>query len=273
MGDGTEKNPYTREDVLKKIEEMKGSYDWVNLSGGKFENKVDLRDINLHGIILRKAILYGARLEGVNLSFAKLEGIDLSFAHLEGADLSFAYLEGADLFSTEYSPETKLADVEWGNYVLCEEEKLRLGPIENPYRRLKQWYTNAGMYGIAGKFFYREMEVKRKSQKWKKEPHLKLWSWVLRLLCGYGEKPERAGISAAVVIFGLAVAYYLLGTFSSSSFIDTLYYSVVSFVALGYGSWAPQPIGWAKYMGAAEAVFGVFMMALFLVTFTRKMTR
>ncbi len=57
MGDGTEKNPYTREDVIKKIGEMKNSYDWVDLSGGKFKYKIDLRKVNLHGFILKKADL------------------------------------------------------------------------------------------------------------------------------------------------------------------------------------------------------------------------
>jgi len=43
---------------------------------------------------------------------------------------------------------------------------------------------------------------------------------------------------------------------------------------LGYGSWVyPEPESWAKGLGAAEAALGVSMIALFLVTFTRKMTR
>ena len=47
-----------------------------------------------------------------------------------------------------------------------------------------------------------------------------------------------------------------------------------SFTALGYGNWAPEPQGWAgRVLGAGESFMGVFMMALFLVTFTRKMTR
>ena len=103
MGDGTHENPYTREDVIKKIGEMKNSYDWVDLSGGKFKYEIDLRGVNLHGFILKKADLSGANLEGVDLSFAKLEGADLSFANLKGANLEFAHLEGADLFSVELS--------------------------------------------------------------------------------------------------------------------------------------------------------------------------
>ena len=57
MGDGTAQNPYTREDMLKKIEGMKEPHDWVDLSGGESEYKVDLRGLSLHGIILKKAIL------------------------------------------------------------------------------------------------------------------------------------------------------------------------------------------------------------------------
>ena len=128
------------------------------------------------------------------------------------------------------------------------------------------------MYDTAGRFFYREMEIKRKAQSWKR-PHVKLWSWLIKLLCGYGEKPERVTISAAVVVLGSALIYFAIGTLTPNTFLNSLYYSAVSFTALGYGSWAPQPTGWVKGLGALEAFIGVFMMALFLITFTRKMTR
>ena len=95
----------------------------------------------------------------------------------------------------------------------------------------------------------------------------------MRVLFGYGEKWQRILIWIAGVIFGLAGAYHFWGSFSSSSFWDTLYYSATSFSALGYGNWAPEPTGWAKGMGAAEAFIGVSMMALLLVTFVRKWTR
>ncbi len=269
------KKPLTREDVIRKIEEIKGPHDWVNLSDGEFLYKIDLRGLNLHGFILKNANLAGANLQGVDLSFAHLEGADLSFAHLEGADLSFAHLEGADLFSAELSPDTKLADVKWENYVLDETKKWRLGPIENPYRRLKIWYTNAGMYDIAAEFYYREMEARRKSLKWRSQSTFRhrLALEMSRLFFGYGERWNRILIWMAAVLFGLAGAYHLWGSFSSSSFLDTLYYSAVSFTALGYGQWAPQPTGWAKALGAAEAFIGVSMMALLLVTFVRKWTR
>jgi hypothetical protein len=307
MGDGTQENPYTREDVLRLIEENGGTAEGLDLSGKTFEEGMDLNGRNLSGIILKEAkfptsfkreIIEGANLRGThlenadltkahleradlndthleeaNLRHAHLEGATLWDTHLERANLMSTHLQGANLMRTKFSPNINLQDVDWGNYILDEEKPVFFDSAVASYRHLKQWYTTAGMYGVAGKFFYREMEANRKLQSWKNNFKSKLWSWVMRILCGYGEKPERVVISAAVVIFGLAAAYYFWGSFSSSSFLDTLYYSAASFTALGYGQWAPQPTGWAKGMGAAEAIIGVFMMALLLVTFVRKWTR
>ncbi|MFC1956061.1 ion channel [Chloroflexota bacterium] len=91
----------------------------------------------------------------------------------------------------------------------------------------------------------------------------------MRLLCGYGEKPERVVISAIVVVFGLTIVYI----FGGLNLAYAIYFCAVSFTALGYGSWAPTPVGWIQGLGAVEPFLGVFMMALFLVTFIRKMTR
>ncbi len=293
MGNGTRENPYTRDDVLKLIKENGDKTEGLDLSGKVFEGHIDLRQFNLQLIILKKAFLPGAHFEGARLVHATLDGAHLGFAHLEkadlgiahldganlvgayldGANLQFATLDGAILWNTKFSPETRLEQADWGNYILGEERGGLLfdtaAAAADTYRRLKQWYTNAGMYDVAGKFFYREMEAKRKSQSWKRKPHLKLWNWVMRILCGYGEKPERVVVSALVIIFGLAIVY----RFGGLSLPYSIYYSVVSFTALGYGSWVPQPTDWVKGLGVAEAVIGVFMMALFLVTFTRKMTR
>jgi hypothetical protein len=134
---------------------------------------------------------------------------------------------------------------------------------------LKQWYINAGTYDVAGEFYFREMTAKRKSLRWWPNPLPRVWSKFLSILAGYGEKPFRVITSAAVVVLGLAGIYSV----SELTVPSSLYYSAVSFVALGYGSWVTTPAAWVRALGAMEAFIGVFMMALFLVTFTRKMTR
>ncbi len=262
---------------------LQGANPWAaklqeaNLAKANLQ-EADLRQANLQKARLSAANLQGANLRGGNLQKAYLTGANLQKARLEqanlqGAKLGGANLRGAFLSGADISPTTKLEDVDWGDFILGDEKARNFQEAAHIYRNLKQWYTNAGMYDVAAKFYYREMEVRRKEQRWTKEPHLKLWSWAMRLLCGYGEKPLWLGGWAILVIFGLAGFYTWLGSFSSGAFWSCLYYSAASFTALGYGNWAPQPTGWAKGMGAAEAVIGVFMMALFLVTFTRKMVR
>jgi hypothetical protein len=113
------------------------------------------------------------------------------------------------------------------------------------------------------------MTVKRKATKWWPNPLNRIFSKIVSILCGYGEEPERVVISALVIIFGLSIVY----VFGGLNLTYAIYFSAVSFVALGYGSWAHAPVGWIQGLGAAESFLGVFMMALFLVTFTRKMTR
>jgi len=302
MGDGTKENPYTREDVRRLKKENGGKAEGLDLSGKEFKKGIDLRKVNLRGIVLKNAsleeahfegnILAGAHLEDAWLADAHLESTDLEEvhferawlmgahleesylggAHLEGANLQFAHLQGTYLEDTEITYDTKLENANWGNYIL-EEERTGYSPQET-YQRLKMWYKQHGIYDVAAKFFYREMEAKRKAQSWKKKPHLKFWNWVLRLLCGYGEKPERVAISAAVVVLGLALLYFFAGSvWGWGAFWSSLYFSAVSFTALGYGSWLWTTSDWIKGIGATESFMGVFMMALFLVTFIRKMTR
>jgi len=271
---------------------LQGGYLWLaNLQGA------DLRRANLLGADLRYANLQEARLEGSNLNEAdvrwanlqgadlreaNLQGADLWSANLQGADLSEANLQGADLSRADlrrarlaYASlrEASLEGASWGDYKLGEEIAGDFGQAASAYRAVKQRHTEAGMYDVAGEFHYREMEARRKAA-WK-ERRLPYASAVYlpRFLYGYGERPERVIAWAAAVIFGFALGHWAFGTLTGG-FLDALYYSAVSFTALGYGKWAAEPQGWAgRFLGVGESLLGVFMMALFLVTFTRKMTR
>ena len=318
MGDGIKENPYTREDVLRLIEENGGTAEGLNLSEKVFENGIDLRGRDLRRIILARAKLREAHLEGANLRYTHLEGAILSRAHLEETDLrriqaqkakmsdiqlheanlehanlegatlrranlveahlrrihleranlidaqleradlrnarldearlqhahlqeanlTRACLEGANLHETEFSPHTKLVRVYWGDYVVGEEKKQYFLWASDIYRQLKMWHISAGMYDIAGEFFFREMTAKRKNFWWQgyrlqkplrellhpfkpsdlsraffpRKPFHWAWSKFISLICGYGERPFRVVVLAAVVIFGLAAAYYFWGS-------------------------------------------------------------
>lgn len=317
--------PLTREDVLRLIEENGGKAEGLDLSGKTFEEGIDLSGLDLHGIILNRAVFplkiepsdwrafgKGAQLQEVNLSHAQLkeaelaaadlqratlrgaqlqrihlllanlrgaslrdaqlDDADLSDAQLQGADLSRTKLQGTSLYRAKFSPDTKLEDTDWGNHILGEEKGGLFDWAVATYRQLKVWYTNAGYSDIAAKFYYREKEANRKALKWLSKSSFchRLALELSYLVFGYGERWRRVPLSMAVLLLLFASAYYFGGNLEP---LDSLYYSAVSFTALGYGKWALEPIGWVKGLGAFEAFIGVFMMALLLVTFVRKWTR
>lgn len=265
----------------------------------------DLRRAHLEGVHLRYIHLEGANLREAHLEGADLRNALLQEAHLQGAqlqdaDLTRANLQGTHLHETELSASTKLVRVHWGDYIVGEEKKQYFLWALDIYRRLKMWYASVGMYGIAADFYYREMEASRKnaqrqihrefekSKGWKflrflfKQRDLGncVRLWIYRLTCGYGERPWQVVIWGISVLFGLALLYFFLRgvapyTLTVQAFWSSLYYSAVSFTALGYGPWfsAGSVRSWAQGLGAAEAIIGVFTIALFLVTFTRKMRR
>lgn len=303
----------------------------ANLLGAK------LLGANLAEAQLQGAILAEAQLQGAHLWRARLQRAYLGRAQLQGADLEWAQLEGAFLARAEWDEKTRLEDADWGNRILGDEREGDFAGAEAAYRRLKRWYANNGQYDLAGEFFYREKEARRKGCGkgtgfkaaevgealrrslwpppflWKGRPAglgtacgwlgYSLWpqrplGWVglglYRVLCGYGERPLRAlGWLLGLVLLP-ALAYSLGGVFTDAgpaplvdmealghwvfraltdgSFWRALYFSAVSSFALGYGGWVHVSSAWAKGLGVGQTFLGTLLLALFLVTFIRKMS-
>ena len=101
-----------------------------------------------------------------------------------------------------------------------------------------------------------------------------LWLWFMQGLWGYGERPWRVIRFGVSMLLIFALIYFIIGSvWEWSAFWWSLYFSAVSFTALGYGSWLHVTNDWIKGIGALESFIGVFSIALFLITFVRKMTR
>ena len=99
MGDGTKQNPYTREDVLRLIEENGGTAKGLDLSGKVFKAGINLSGLNLAEIILKEAVF-----------LFRQEDNEREGAHLEGANFWYAELQGA--YFSELYKQTKA-----GNFV------------------------------------------------------------------------------------------------------------------------------------------------------------
>jgi uncharacterized protein YjbI with pentapeptide repeats len=276
---------------LKKAYLMQAHLEGVNLSDahleGAFLEEADLTEANLSNAHLKGANLKHADLRGANLYRAHLQQANLNYADLRGpetnlvkADMEGARLYGADLFQAE------IEGINWGSKQILGEELLHKEEVDEKkqeellneaaavYRNLKTWHNEKGMYDVAGEFFFREMSAKGKKLKWGLNPAHKAWSLFVSVTCGYGERPLRAIVWAASVIVGLGIIYYLIGAeWQLDAFGNSIAFSAMSFTSMGYGSWLEASEALTKGIGAFESFIGVFTIALFLITFVRKMTR
>ena len=167
--------------------------------------------------------------------------------------------------------------------------------LEGIYRRLKQSYQKYGDSETAGKFYYQEMECKRKQLKGFNKH---FWYFFYKKLCGYGERPFNVILASGLIILASSLLFFyngieLLGSevlditprvidYKPSrnfqwtdkviiDWLECLYTSVITFTTLGYGD--VHPIGYSRIVASVEAGFGIIMTALFIFVFSRKMLR
>jgi hypothetical protein len=99
---------------------------------------------------------------------------------------------------------------------------------------------------------------------------------LLGAVCGYGERPRRVVVGSLLTIglFALLYAVVFPGTFDAPVAAEAGLFSVQSFVTLIVG--APTGSGapfWLRFMSSAEGFLGAFLVALFVFTLTRSLSR
>ncbi len=221
-------------------------------------------------IFMKKALFYRSHLG--RMSFANTEMEEVSLA---GADIREVVFNGA-----VFPKDSRL--VEERNAVYPEDYTR----AEGVYRAIKQNLQSTGDYESAGRFFVREMECRRRqllhNGQWMKW----LWFSTVKWLCNYGESPPRVFIAVLGTILTFGIIYALLGIWGeegSHSLFDlpaggvgailwrALYLSIITFTTVGYGD--PRPAPEAQGPASVEMVLGVFLTAVFVVTFTRRLSR
>jgi hypothetical protein len=254
---------------------------------------------------LQEADLAWADLSGADLDGADLTNADLHNSNLDGADLEAAMLEGVDFSDVRFNQLTKLANIRWGeDLISASESSRRFDNARITYRKLKVWHQSQGYYDLAGEFHFREWVCARKQAqreflmalhpklpKFMKSIHRrdrckKLLRFLLLAfydqLFGFGERPFRVFRFALIMIAVFAPVHFQYSPFDLSQagmweFWNRLwtsaYFSGVSFTGLGYGNWDEYPSIWRISLGVVESVLGGLLLALFLVTFTRKWMR
>ncbi|MDN3610788.1 ion channel [Vibrio ostreicida] len=288
----------SKDDIKDKLEQW--AAEGKPLDGFQLA-KTHLADINLvnrgskQGYSCRNADFYRADLSDAHFFGLDLSGSSLMKSRMMGANLHCANLDGCNLLGADLG-RAKLENVEWGRR-LKQEVEAKQARKKRQYQQSRALYQEAeevcrnirkqsekqGLFEMAGDFFKREMRFRRYQL-----PRLSLKrmvSKVVDLFCGYGEDPMRVVLFSIFLILVCALAYFFLDTagahpiyedlsgwqFYLFEFLNSLYFSVVTFTTLGYGD--ISPIGFARFIAAFEAFLGSFTMALFVVVFVKKMTR
>ncbi|WP_167885164.1 MULTISPECIES: potassium channel family protein [unclassified Thermococcus] len=179
-----------------------------------------------------------------------------------------------------------VAELDVEGFILLEECHFNNPYIEEIFYRLARtsWEKN-GDKDKADEYYYKEMVAKRKQRmmayrKGRKkilliEPYVE---WLLAdLTCKYGttwKRPIVIWIITVNVVF--PIIFYLTKSVEGSgvplkSFLDYVYFSIVTATTLGYGDL--HPIGIGRILASSEAIFGMFMWAVLLTVFARKYMR
>jgi uncharacterized protein YjbI with pentapeptide repeats len=193
-------------------------------------------------------------------------------ANLAQAKFHRAYIENISFTGCDWPRGSVIYEE-----VHMEDENLSFKEMETIYRSLKQNMERHGDYSRAGEFYYREMEMRRKGTKKKKE---RLLLELYRFLAGYGEFYWNTAAFSGIIILIFALLYGISDCLQYSvrnpciyqEIIDVVYFSFVTFTTLGLGDIRPLT-SLGKVLVCFEAVIGAFMIAVFVVVFVRKMAR
>lgn len=183
------------------------------------------------------------------------------------------YSLAADLFGRDmaHNKSAELFDTAVKQAII---EKLDKVKIRQLFQECRRQYELSGDSLTAGKIFILENDYRLKEAKGIEKIFLLLY----KTLSSYGESPARVGISACIVIIGCATLYYVGGVYSSenqevvNSLPTSIYFSVVTFTTLGYGDYSPAT-ALTRFVASCQAISGLLLTSLFLVTTVRKYSR
>jgi hypothetical protein len=275
---------------------------YADLSGAGRKGAI-LPGVHFYNADLSGTVLGGVDLSGADLSYANLSGTNLTGVRLSDANLSSARMDaGTQLAAARLDNRTRLVGVVWNGVPLdvVATWPTRLGDEQGIVKaKGRQWRIHAyrdaarayrglclalrsqGLLITASNYRLREQVLERKAKFLEFSLLGWVFSWLLNLVAGYGERPVRSFVAYLLVLFGFAGAYFALGSGALAGFglsghdaitspLSALVFSVTSFHGRGFfpsGLALDDPL---TVLAAAEAVIGLFIEITFNATFTQR---
>lgn len=281
----------------------------VNLSNADFRDatlhNATFRDANLTGADFRDADLQEANLERSTLNRAVCAGANLRGAAMFGAVVGDAVVDERTTFGEycpydpAFEPDPALAadrngEPPWGrgdggageDGGETDVEADRLTRAAGAYRLVEQLGRTNTLPDLVVHSVVRRRDVLRRHHYATDEYGRWLGAWLSRLVALYGESWKRPVATGSVVVLAFGILYPLGGwiappngqSVTYEAFLaeplaiaDGLYFSLVTFVSLGYGDL--HPVGFGRILAAVEALLGAVLLILLVFVFARRGTR
>ncbi len=240
------------QDILQALKEGKWSRESIQAQVGSLYGQLDLRGISLadqslsNHEHLNNIDFFAANLRRTDFSRSNLTGSFFSEADLRGANFEWSVMDDVlvDNVQFDYVTNFRGVDLHKINFVLATLlEDLAIG---------QQRIANL-------------------------EKARPLLAKFLKYSCDYGRSFSRFFLWSFWFIFFYGVLYYLLpaGVYvggdkaTNLSFIDSLYFSTITFTTLGYGD--ILPISWiGKLLVMSEVLLGFSMLGLLVAILARR---
>lgn len=249
-------------------------------------SSADLRRATFRDTDARHASFDRATIEDALFVNADLRKVSFIDSRLDRAIFSNTPVDRDTNFGERVVYERQLAEVDDGDRWADLVESATWS-----YRELQQIFDENALPERSLQYYRQEMDLRRRvawaTRDWTRALKLAGSHWIMR----YGTSPWRVVTSSLVLILACALLYPLTGgiqevgidsaityTLENPSraslgtvvtvFLQSLYFSIVTFATLGYGD--IQPVGaWARLLAGFESLVGSLLMALLVFVLTR----
>lgn len=145
--------------------------------------------------------------------------------------------------------------------------------LADEMKMLKENFHNQGYYDWEDEAYVKYMNYHRNTL----SPSKKRALCVLERIGDYGTNPLKVFLWMFAVVFVFGLLYLLMGSRSITvngayKWWSPFYYSMITFLTVGYGDFAAQT-GLAALLAGIEGFLGVFLMSYFSVSLVRKTLR
>lgn len=233
---------------------------WIKKRGITLESGL-YQDINCRSEKI-KLSLYNATLKNSSVS---ARALDMNIEHVKTDNFKINYLakgkinhnQASTLYRNAKRTSVILGDtVNAGEYYYLEKKHELISLLQFSAEDTKSLQGKVTLYRKIYFFFFRLLRL--------------ISTLISYLTWGFGERPARSLISSLLVMLSCSLIYYFSPESTTYNNLgDSLYFSIVTFVTLGYGDIYQRTIE-LKMTSSLESAFGVVLNGLFLAGFASK---